>query len=152
MPDLNARGDSNEFTEQAREYCEQTVAGEIVQGSLMRLVCQRRLDELSRKDFPYYFDHDSAARVCRRIEALPHIQGEWASRGELLKLQPWQCFLLTTLFGWKALDGMRRFRTALWEVGRKNAKTTLAAGIGIVLLEDDGEAGAQIFSAATKRD
>jgi phage terminase large subunit-like protein len=37
-------------------------------------------------------------------------------------------------------------------VARKNGKTTLAAGIGLFLLTADNEAGAEIYSAATKRD
>jgi phage terminase large subunit-like protein len=49
-------------------------------------------------------------------------------------------------------DGTRRFRIAFVEVPRKNGKTTLAAGIGLYLLVADGEAGAEIYCAATKRD
>jgi phage terminase large subunit-like protein len=37
-------------------------------------------------------------------------------------------------------------------VARKNGKTTMAAGIGLFLLVADGEPGAEIYSAATKRD
>jgi phage terminase large subunit-like protein len=49
-------------------------------------------------------------------------------------------------------DETRRFRIAFVEVPRKNGKTTLAAGIGLYLLVADGEAGAEVYCAATKRD
>ena len=58
-----------------------------------------------------------------------------------------------TLFGWKkTADHYRRFRTAHLEVARKNGKSTLVAGIGLYLLVADNEPGAEIYSAATKRD
>lgn len=46
----------------------------------------------------------------------------------------------------------RRFRTSYLEVARKNGKSTLAAGVGLLLAFFDNEAGAEVYSAATKRD
>ena len=43
---------------------------------------------------------ERGARVARFVELLPHTKGQWAERGEKLILQPWQCFLVVTLFGW----------------------------------------------------
>lgn len=65
-------------------------------------------------------------------------------------LEPWQIFYLATLFGWLRSDGTRRFRTSYLEVARKNGKSTLLAGVGLYLLVADGEAGAEIYTAATK--
>jgi phage terminase large subunit-like protein len=56
------------------------------------------------------------------------------------------------LFGWKRADGSRRFRKGYLEVARKNGKTTLAAGVGLFLAFAEGEPGAEVYSAATKRD
>lgn len=75
-------------------------------------------------------------------------KGEWAK--QRLVLQPWQQFYLWTLFGWKRADGTRRFRTSYLEVGRKNGKSTLGAGIGLALLVADGEPGAEVYVAATR--
>jgi phage terminase large subunit-like protein len=47
---------------------------------------------------------------------------------------------------------MRRFRTAFVFVPRKNGKTTLMAGLGLYLMIMDGEEGAEVYAAATKRD
>jgi len=67
-------------------------------------------------------------------------------------LAPWQAFLLWVLFGWKRSDGLRRFRTAFVFVPRKNGKSTLMAGLGLYLMVADGEAGAEIYSAGTKKE
>ena len=48
-------------------------------------------------------------------------------------------------------DGNRRFRTVYIEVPRKNAKSTLTSGVALYCLCED-EPGAEVYSAATKRD
>lgn len=47
---------------------------------------------------------------------------------------------------------VRRFRTAYEEIARKNGKSTLAAGVGLLLAFFDDEPGAEVYAAATKRD
>ncbi len=56
------------------------------------------------------------------------------------------------LFGWKGADGYRRFRTAFIEVAKGGGKTPLAAAIGLYGLVADGEAAAEIYSAAITRE
>lgn len=99
-----------------------------------------------------FFDEFAAQRILDFCEQfLRHSKGEWA--GQALRLEPWQKFTMWALFGWKRkADGMRRFRTSYLEVPRKNGKSTVAAGVGLYLMLADGEAGAEIYSAATKRD
>lgn len=81
---------------------------------------------------------------------LRHSKGEWA--GCQFELQPWQQFIVGSIFGWKRADGTRRFRLAYIEVPRKNGKSTLSAGVGLYLLVGDGEPGAEVYAAATKKD
>jgi len=136
----------------AVQYATQVTDGTLVACELTRLAAQRFLDDLEREDAPWYFNTASAERACRYIENLPHIKGEWAKRRELLVLEPWQCFIVCNVFGWLLVaDDTRRFRMAYIEVARKNAKSTLAAAIGLYMLDEDGEAGAEVYSAATTR-
>ena len=148
----------------AVDYAWAVVDGDIVACELTRLACQRFIDDLARQEAPWYFDAATAEKVCDFIERLPHIKGEWAKRRELLVLEPWQCFSVCNIFGWlHARDlhdadgelmvraGTRRFRTCYEEVARKNAKSTLAAAIGLYMMEEDGEVGAEVYSAATTR-
>lgn len=47
---------------------------------------------------------------------------------------------------------MRRFKETLFMVGRKNGKSTMLAGIALYMMIADGEPGAEVYSAATKKD
>ena len=60
--------------------------------------------------------------------------------------------MLGNMFGWMRPDGTRRYRTALIYVPRKNAKTTIAAGIALYLTFCDSEAGAEVYSTAANED
>lgn len=120
----------------------------------MRLACQRQLDDLAREDWVYRFDDARAERVCRFISRLKHIKGPKA--GQTIQLEGWQCFVLTTVFGWVHVGGeragKRRFRRSYVEVPRGNAKSTVTSGVGLYLLAADGEGGAEVYSAATTRE
>lgn len=89
--------------------------------------------------------------MVRFFEALPHIKGSRFA-GQRLILADWQCFIITTVFGWLNEYGKRRFRTAYEEIPRKNGKSTISAPVGIFCLAADGEPGAEVYSAATTRD
>ena len=80
-----------------RRYAEQVVAGEIAACEWVRLACQRQLDDLKR-EWEWDWDPEVAARICLFAEQLPHVKGKWDTT--TIVLQPWQCFFLTTLFGW----------------------------------------------------
>lgn len=146
----------NRYVEAALGYARAVVAGEIPACKWTRLACQRQLDDLERETgdgWPYVFDPDRAARPCEFIELLPHIKGKWARERRLIELEPWQCFVLTTTFGWIHHEtGLRRFREGYVEVPRKNAKSTLSSGLLLFMLSADGEHGAECYSAATTRD
>jgi len=81
---------------------------------------------------------------------LKHTKGEWA--GSAFELQVWQKTFLNQLFGTLRPDGLRQYRTSYLEVPRKNGKSTLAAGMALYLLMLDGEAGAEIYSAAADKE
>ncbi len=145
-------------------YAEDIVERRIPACRLTRLACQRFLTDLDLEDAAWHFDCEAAERPCRFIETLPHVKGEWAKRHELLVMEPWQCFGICNVFGWLHNEdthdengevlihgGTRRFRTWYEEVGRKNAKSTKAAAVGLYMLLEDGETGAEVYSAATTR-
>lgn len=139
----------------AGKYARDIVRGKILACQWVKLACQRHLDDLERwpkATSEYHFDKAAATKVCKFIELLPHIKGKWARKKEKIVLEPWQIFFLCVVFGWKKPDGNRRFNTAYLEVGRKNAKSTLASGIALYMLTADGEEGAEVYSAATSRD
>ena len=134
---------------------QEVLAGKIPACKWTRAACQRQQDDLEREaeaSWPYYFDQAAAEKICRFVELLPHIKGK-EFVGKLIKLEPWQSFILTTVFGWKRKQNrLRRFTTAYSEVARKNAKSTISSGVGLYMLAADGEPGAEVYSAATTRD
>lgn len=140
------------FVERARRYAEGVVAGVIPACRFTVQACQRQIDDLASPPAGYEFDEEKAARICAFVELCPHIKGVLASRGELLKLEDWQVFILTTTFGWVDEKGNRRFRRVYVEVPRGNGKSALSSTIGLYMLALDGEAGAEVYSAATTRD
>jgi len=135
----------------AQQYAEGVLAGTVPAGRWVRAAAKRHLDDLKRgPEFPYAFEADKGARVCRFLELLNHTKGKWAAQQEKLRLEPWQCFLTVVLFGWlRKSNGKRRFRTAYVEIPRKNGKSIWAAGIGLYMLLADGEYGAEVYSGAT---
>jgi len=136
----------------AEQYAQDVVAGIIVAGRLVRLACERHLDDLAHaQNRGLYFDREAAQFALDFFPLLRHYKGrEW--KGKPVTLEAWQQFIIWSIYGWKKVGGMRRFRTAHLEVAKGNGKTTLCAGIGLELLVADGEAGAEIYSAATKKD
>ena len=98
-----------------------------------------------------WFDNEAADRAIGFFrDCLTHVKGEKA--GQPFELDNWQEDIVGALFGWKRPDGTRRFRTAYIEIPRKNGKSTLCAGLALYMLFSDGEAGAEVYSAAAERE
>lgn len=98
-----------------------------------------------------WYDQQAADDVVWFFSQLAHYKGEWA--GQPFLLEPWQVHdIIEPLFGWKRADGTRRFREAHIELPRKNGKSALLGGIGLYMVGGDKEPGAEVYSAATKRD
>ena len=149
---------ANSHAADAKRYAERIVAGEILACKWTKLACARHLGDLARsatEAFPYRFDEVQANRVCRFVEMLPHNKGKWAATdpktGKPFRvvLEPWQRFVLCSIFGWvKKTTGKRRFTNASIYVPRKNGKSLLAAAIGWWMFAKDGEPGAEVYSGA----
>ena len=139
----------------AWKYQAGVLTGKIPACRWIRLACERNKRDLNRqgRKFGFRFCPERAARICKFIELLPHVKGEWAARGEKIELEPWQCWILCCVFGWLEYNtDRRRFRIVYTEVPRKNAKSALTSGVALYMLAADGEEGAEVYSAATKRD
>ncbi len=154
---------SENYAAVAKQYAEAVVEGEILSCHWVQLACKRQLNDLTKfkgKASPYRFNPTlkdkngrsfaPADNLCGFIERLPHVKGPLA--GELITLEPWQVFILSTVFGWVKDDGKRRFRRSYIEVPRGNAKSTLSSALALYMLAADREGGAEVYSLATTRD
>ncbi len=120
-------------------------------GRLERLAIERHVRDLAEANKRgWYFDVEAAELAIDFCKYIRHSKGKWG--GQVFEPEPWEVFILWCLFGWKRKDGLRRFRKAYVSMGRRNGKTFLAAVIGLIMLVADGESGAEIYTAATKRD
>lgn len=127
-------------------------AGKKAAGPHVRAACQRHLDDL--KSGPargLQFSREKAARAIEFFAEVLRLNGG-EFEGAPFVLNPWQAFIVGSLFGWLRADGTRRFRTAYIEVGKGNGKSPVAAGIGLLCLCADGEPRAEVYAAATKKD
>lgn len=138
----------------ARKYEEDILSGKIPACVYVKQAIRRQREDLkrwSKKDSPFYFDQAEGNRVCKFIELLPHTKG--ALRGQKIRLEPWQCWILTTIFGWRRRsDNRRRFGRVYIEVPRGNGKSSLSSGVALYCLLADREPGAEVYSFATTRD
>ena len=157
----------NCYTRSALQFAAEAVAntnGE--HGQRIVKAAKRFLRDFDRTDAAWYFDHAYAFDACAFIEQLPHVEGKW--RTPTIKLEPFQCFALAQLFGfrkseplpWTSIRVMgreqpfrpRRFTSMLYATARKNAKSTMAAAIALYIQCREPEEGQQIYSAATTFD
>ena len=141
--------------DQVTAYARGVKSGKIPAGKLLQQAAKRHIDDLKRsksKKYGYTFDQELATRAVHFFSLLKLTKGR-QFRGKPFILEPWQAFIVGCIFGWvEKGTGYRRFRYAYVEVPRKNGKSELAAGIGLLLAFFDGEGGAEVYAAATKRD
>lgn len=135
----------------ANQYARDVLNGKILTSKSIQLACQRHFNDLKislDKGYPYRFDRELAERACRFVQLLPHSSGDLA--GQKLKLEPWQAFAFSSIFGWVTKKTKkRRFREAYIRVARKNGKSFFAAGIGTYMFCADGENSAEVYCGAT---
>ena len=140
------------ITDYTTQYAKDVLDSKIIAGNLVKLACQRHLNDLERSkndDYKYYFDVVEADKTFRFFELLKFTDGEIA--GQQVKLHPFQHFILGNIFGWKHKEtGYRKYKKSLVMLARKNAKSLLNAGISIKMAGFDNYANAQVYNVATK--
>jgi len=141
----------NPHITKAKKYTRDVLSGKIPACLYVKQACQRQVDNLKsekKKSYPYRFDKIAAEKICKFAEKMPHVKGKWS--GKKIILEPWECFLLTTVFGWlQKKDGLRRFREMYAELPRKSGKSICGAIIGNYMFSADGEPGSEVYSGAT---
>lgn len=135
------------------DYASKVVSGELAAGPHVMASCARHLDDLKKGHLRgLRFDVQLATRAISFFPKVLKLNGG-AFEGAPFELLHWQKFIVGSLFGWvKIDDGSRRFRVAYVESGKGSGKSPLAAGVGLYMMLADGEARAEIYAAATKKD
>jgi phage terminase large subunit-like protein len=156
-------------------YATDVVALRIVAARLVRLACQRHLNDLRDAKakglewrpaaaqealdfFPTVLVLPEETDVDEDVEVSADVMPE---QGTPFVLTPFQQFIVGSLFGWFQIrvsgkTGARRvqqrFRICYVEAGKGSGKTPMGAGLLIYLLIRHGVRGAQLFCAAVTKD
>lgn len=133
-------------------YARSVIAGEVGGvGEFHKLACKRHLDDLRRArsaSFPYYWDAEAAERVLSYAETLTIAEGAEPRPVELI---PSQVFDIGCTFGWKKLNGCRRFRRRYKSMARQNGKTFENGILGTYIAGFAGYHYGKLFTVATKK-
>lgn len=91
-----------------------------------------------------------ACEPCLFFEKYLTLTGDYA--GQPFLLMPWVRQVLRDIFGTLDDEGLRQFKDVYLEVGKKNNKTTLCAGLAVMALATARNSGTEVYSAATSKD
>lgn len=135
-----------------KEYYNKMEAGEIVANRRLKEQYRRLYQNVDVEKDGFIYDHEKAIRPIEFIETFcKHSKGQWA--GQPVKLELFQKAFISALYGFVDKEtGKRQYREAFFFVARKNGKSTLLAGLALYMLIADKEAGAEVYSLASKRD
>ena len=133
----------------ATDYIEAVVGGKIDVCEYVKLSMARHVNDLARQRtqaFPYYFDEDAAVKPIKFFMVAKHYKGIF--KGKNFVPEPWQAAILWITFGWKRLDGTRKYKYQYIEVPRKNGKSTFISVQALYLLIADGENAPELYFTA----
>lgn len=150
----------DDVSDEVTAYAQAVASGSIVAGPHVRTACRRHLDDIERGGTRgLSWDVEAAQRAIGFFRDVLTVEieeqdefGDVQSRSVPFVLQPWQAFIVGSVFGWRNSLGFRRFRRAYVEIGKGNGKSPLAAGIGHYMLTAMRKLRAEVYSAATSRD
>jgi phage terminase large subunit-like protein len=143
------------------QYARDVLAKKIIAGPYVRAACERHLRDLKESaNRGFIWDLKAGNRACEFFEDVLTVETELpdAETGLIesvvapFRLEPWQKFIIGSLFGWKNSSGLRRFRRAYIEIGKGSGKSPMAAGIGHYMLTSLGKIRAEVYAAATTAD
>lgn len=133
-----------------------------ISGKKHKQACRRFLDDIKRSEarntqnirFPYIWNEEEAQKIVDWFSLLRHSKGELARKPIILT--PWQKFDLCQMYGWRHEEtGRKRFRQSFTEVGRKNAKSQMQAGVALYEISTQATKNEEIYeyyTAGVKRD
>lgn len=148
--------------EELIDYANRCLAGEEISGKKHKWACMRFLRDCKKEDaknvqanvWPYHWDEEEASKIVDWFSMLRHSKGDLA--GQPISLTIWQKFNLCQLYGWREdITGYKRFKQSFIEVGRKNAKSQMEAGVAlyeISVMATRNEENYEYYTAGTKRD
>lgn len=141
----------------AEQYADEVISGKRIAGKEIIAACERWKKDLQRDDLELR-EHDPDLAINIMETTLVHAQGEDLDGNPLLGkpfiLAPWQVFIVYNLLGFYYTGtNNRRFKEAFIEVGRKNGKTSLVAGLAwaVSIMQRQSGSVCYVVAAALKQ-
>lgn len=135
------------------QYSKDVLNGEVIACKKHKQACERFLRDVENQS-TYAWIEEEAQKIVDWFSLLRHSKGILA--GQPIMLTTWQKFNLCNIYGWYHVKtGYRRFRKAYIQVGRKNAKSQMMAGISLYETSYTSAKNKElneIYTAGTKRD
>jgi len=133
------------------QYLDDVESGRVIACDALRMAVARFRADLAaskKRNSKWIFDEARADKLIEFIEHL--VQFEEPFAGVPLHMEPWQCFFLGQLYGWRnRKTKLRRFKKAILFMGRKQGKTILASSLA--LYEIFSKPGIEAYGLATKQ-
>lgn len=140
-------------------YANECIGGKIPSGQKHIWACERLLRDFEKasdesRSFFYVWNDDEAQSIVDWFSYLRHSKGVLAGRP--IELTPWQRFNLCQLYGWRHKEtGYKRFKKSFIEVGRKNAKSQMEAGVALYEISTQAAKNGEVYeyyTAGVKKD
>jgi len=131
----------------ADQYKKDIESGSQIASLYIKQAVARSRNDEKRKDI--YFSVEAVKRV---FEFFYFIRIKSGSGYTRFNLSPFQCWILSEIFGWYYTTGARRFRYAIIYTARKSGKTVFTVGIELYMLIYDREEDAEAYLCATTRE
>lgn len=135
-----------------KEYNERIKTGKEVTSRRVASIYSKLAERVDKPTESYIYDDKRAKRPIEFIEQFcKHSKGSFA--GKPVELALFQKAYISALFGFVDKEtGNRQYKESMFYVARKNGKTTMLAGLALYMMIADGEAGAEVYSIASKKD
>lgn len=144
----------NTVLEELIVYSNKIIDGNILACRRHKQACRRFLSDLKKMEtdeWNYYWDETEAERIAKWFSYCRHSKGPL--EGKPIILNSWQKFVICNIESWKCKDtDYRRFRFAFIQVGRKNAKSQMEAGMAAYECAAKGYNAAEIYTLGVERD
>jgi phage terminase large subunit-like protein len=126
--------------DKAIKYANDVVDNKEITTKEVKSQCEIFLNDYNNRqyndDFEFYFDEDKLLVINSLLKILNYATGFVAGKQVLEYLAPYQCFLITNIFGWRYKNNSSKFKhnDITLFISRKNAKTATVAIIFILLM------------------
>ena len=140
----------NRRVSEAEEYLTAVKDGKITAGKRLKQLADMMLPRFDGGYKQWHFDYEKASRPCQFVEKFCMLPS--GRLGEPFVLDDFQKAVIQMAFGFVDENGYRQFQEVLWELARKNGKTSLSSAIMLYMLIADGEGAPQCYITATSKD